>query len=83
MAGQATESAIDQFEYILSVKVVVCKQHQYGLRDLKRHLLEHYGFSRELRDAVMERHAGLDIVRPEDVSLPTERVEQFDCLQEP
>jgi hypothetical protein len=83
MADQATESAIHQFEYIPSVKVVVCKQHQYGLRDLKRHLLEHHGFSRELRDAVVERHAGLDIVRPEDASLPTDRVEPFDCLQEP
>jgi hypothetical protein len=80
MADQATESAIDQFEYIPSIKVVVCKQHQYSLRDLKQYLLEHYGFLRELRDAVVERHAGLDIVRPEDALLPTDRVELFDCL---
>lgn len=35
------EAAIQTFENLTDVKVFVCKEHGYELRNLKRHLLEH------------------------------------------
>jgi hypothetical protein len=77
------ESTIDQFEYIPGYRIVVYKEHRYGLRDLKRHLLEYHSLTYEARDAIVERYAGLEIVTPEEASLPTDRVRPFDYLREP
>jgi hypothetical protein len=71
IAVQVIEGAIDQFRYIQSVKVLVCKERQYGLQDLERHLL------------ILKRYNGLDVVRPEDASFPMDEVGLFDCLREP
>ena len=49
MSTTAIESTIDQFEYIPGYRIVVCKEHRYGLRDLKRHLLEYHSLTHEAR----------------------------------
>jgi hypothetical protein len=82
MSTTAIESTIDQFEYIPGYRIFVCKEHRYGLRDLKRHLLEYYSLTHEARDAIVERYASLAIVALEEASLPTDRVRPFDCLRE-
>jgi hypothetical protein len=65
----ATEVAIQTFEYLEDHKVLVCKEHGYGLRNIKRYLLEHYTYHRHVRDVVVERFRGLDIAYPEEVLL--------------
>jgi hypothetical protein len=61
----------------------VCKEHGFGLRNLRRHLLEQHAYSRNARDVIIERFASLDIVSPENAPLPTSVVEPFDCLRAP
>jgi hypothetical protein len=61
----------------------VCKEHGFGLRNLRRHLLEQHTYSRHAPDVIIERFASLDIVSPEDALLPTSAVEPFECLRAP
>jgi hypothetical protein len=61
----------------------VCKEHGFGLRNLRRHLLEQHAYSRNARDVIIERFASLDIVSPENAPLPTSVVEPFDYRRAP
>ncbi|RYE97104.1 MAG: hypothetical protein EOO77_39665, partial [Oxalobacteraceae bacterium] len=61
----------------------MCKEHGFGLRNLRRHLLEQYSYSRYARDAIIERFGNLEIVNPEDASLPRSGVEPFESLPAP
>jgi hypothetical protein len=79
----ATEAAIQTFEYLEDHKVLVCKEHGYGLRNVKRHLLEHHTYHRHVRDAVVEHFGGLDIACPEEVLLPTSVGDVIESLQAP
>lgn len=69
----ANEAASQTFEYLTDFKILVCKEHGYGLRNLKRHLLEHHAYHRHMRDAVAEHFAGWEITFPEEVALPNIR----------
>lgn len=79
----AIQAAIQAFEYLAGYKVLVCKEHGYGLRNVKRHLLEHHSYHRHVRDAVVEHFGGLDIACPEEVALPTSASDVIEVLQAP
>jgi hypothetical protein len=61
----------------------VCKEYGFGLRNLRRYLLEQHAYSRHVRDVIIERFGSLNIVNPEDTLLPTSAVEPFECLRAP
>lgn len=79
----ATEEAAQGFEYLSDYKILMCKEHGFGLRNLRRHLLKQYAYSRHARDVIVERFGGLKIVNPENAPLPTSAVEPFECLRAP
>jgi hypothetical protein len=79
----ATEEAAQGFEYLSDYGILVCKEHGFGLRNLRRHLLEQHAYSRHARDVIIERFGSLNIVNPEDAPLPTSAVEPFECLRAP
>jgi hypothetical protein len=79
----ATEEAAQGFEYLSDYKILVCKEHGFGLRNLRRHLLEQHTYSRHARDVIVERFGSLNIVNPEDAPPPTSVVEPFECLRAP
>jgi hypothetical protein len=79
----ATEAAIQTFEYPVDYKVLVCKEHEYCLRNVKHHLLEHHTYHRHVRDAVVEHFGGLDIACIEEVSLPLSASDVIEVLQVP
>jgi hypothetical protein len=75
--------AVEGYEYLHEYRILVCKEHGFGLRNLRRHLLEQHSYSRYARDAIIERFGNLDIVNPEDASLPPSGVEPFESLLSP
>jgi hypothetical protein len=79
----ATEAAIQTFEYLADFKIIVYKEHGYGLRNLKRYLLEHHACHGHIRDAVIEHFGGLHIACPEEVALPTSAGDPIESLQAP
>ena len=83
VAAGSVEEAVERFEYLSDFEVLVCKDHGFGLRNLKRHLLEQHTYPRNVRDAIIERFGELNVVNPEDVMLPTSMIGPIDCLQAP
>jgi hypothetical protein len=79
----AIEKAVQSFEYLSDYKILVCKEHGFGLRNLRRHLLEQHACSKNVRDAIIDHFASWDINSPEDAPLSTSVVERFGCLQAP
>ena len=77
------DEAIEGYEYLHEYKILVCKEHGFGLRNLRRHLLEQHSYSRYARDAIIERFGNLDIVNPEDAPLPPSGSEPFESLLSP
>lgn len=77
------DEALEGYEYLHEYKILVCKEHGFGLRNLRRHLLEQHSYSRYERDAIIERFGNLEIVNPEDASLPRSEVEPFESLLAP
>ena len=64
-------------------KIHVCKEHGFGLRNLRRHLLEQHAYPKHARDAIIQRFGSLDIINPEDAPVPTSAVEPFESLRPP
>jgi hypothetical protein len=83
VAARSVEEAVERFEYLSDYEVLVCKDHGFGLRSLKRHLLEQHTYPRTVRDAIIERYGELNVINPEDVMLPTATIDPIDCLQAP
>jgi hypothetical protein len=75
--------AIDLFEYLPGFKALVCKQHGFGLRSLQRHLRDYHSYSTEIRNAVVRRFEGLDIIAPDDIPLPEKAIGSIASLQSP
>lgn len=55
------DEAVQGYEYLHEYKILVCKDHGFGLRDLRRHLLEQHSYSRYARDAIIERFGKLTL----------------------
>ena len=83
VAAGSVEEAVERFEYLSDYEVLVCKDHGFGLRSLKRHLLEQHTYPKTVRDAIIERYGELNVINPEDVMLPTATIDPIDCLQAP
>jgi Lhr-like helicase len=79
----ASETAIQTFEYLENFKILVCREHGYGLRNLKRHMLEHHAYHRHVRDAIVEHFAACEVACPEEATLPTCAIDPIECLQPP
>jgi hypothetical protein len=62
-AASTLEEAAQGFEYLSEYKVLVCKEHGFGLRNLKRHLLEQHAYPKNVRDAIIERFGQLNVVK--------------------
>ena len=77
------DEAVRGYEYLDEHKILVCKEHGFGLRNLRRHLLEQHSYSKYARDAIIERFGHLDIINPEDAPLPPSGVEPFESLLSP
>jgi hypothetical protein len=77
-AADLVEEAVGCIQYLSDFRILVCKDHGFGLRDLKRHLLEQQTYLRTVRDAIIERFGKLDVVNPEEVILPTAPLNPID-----
>jgi hypothetical protein len=81
--ANTVEDVARGLEYLSEQKILLCKEHDFGLRNLRRHLLEQDAYSRHARDAIVQRFGRLKIINPEDTTLPTSAVEPFECLRYP
>lgn len=43
-AAGSVEEAVERFEYLSDFEVLVCKDYGFGLRNLKRYLLEQHTY---------------------------------------
>ena len=78
-----TPDLVDQFEYLADYKVLVCKTHGYGVRNLRRHLADLHTEHRLVKHIVLERFVGVEVLVPETAELPTALIAPFSCLAAP
>ena len=76
-------NADDLLHYEAPYKVLVCKYHQYALQNLRNHLrTEHSGTAKE-KEAVANKYAGLEILKPAEVPLPSPLQQPIESLGKP
>ena len=82
-SNDSSQTAIDDFVYLLEHGALVCKQHGYAVNGLRRHLSLYHSYSRRIKHIVLSHFSTIPLLQPEDVSLPTPRCAPFSCLLPP
>ena len=82
--GPAEIRLDDTFHYDADYKVLICKYHGQGVVGFERHLKDAHNI-RNKRDRLpfLERFAGLEIAKPQDVVLPPMNGPPFKALKAP
>lgn len=76
-------TAVGHFQYLPEYKVLVCKEHGYGIKNLKRHLQVYHNFRQDTRAAIEAAFGGLDIVEPFDAIPPRSKTSPIESLGPP
>jgi hypothetical protein len=63
--------ALERIEYLPRYKALICKDHEYAIRNLEGHLISHHGsILAPVRRAVCAAFADCEVMAPEDINLP-------------
>jgi hypothetical protein len=77
-----TPDLVDQFDHLADY-VLVCKTHGYGAGNLRRHLADLHTEHRSVKNIVLERFVGVEVLVPETAELPAALIAPFSCLAAP
>ena len=69
--------------YEPTYRVIICREHQYAVQNLSRHLQDYHGGSIAVRKAVVESFSGFETVEPSQVQLPEPLGRAIDVLGKP
>ena len=83
MVEEECKQAIANFEYLTDYRLLVCKEHEYAVRNLKTHLRLQHTYSTTVKTAVIQHFQGHEIRNPEGVVVPPEMVASVAALGMP